>query len=259
MSNYIKKVEIGQCVLYLGNCYDVIKEIPNNYVTLIHTDPPYLIHSDTNVGKFMTSRGVKSQQSKLIDADISNSFDYKIFKEFERVCKCPNYQMWCSKKQFIDYLIFAKESNYNWQDVMLYRNNALPNVRGKYQDKDYLVHMWKGRTLTGTYHQKVTDYHWNIGGKKEYDHPALKPVEPICNLVEIGSDIGDVVLDPFMGSGTTAEACIKTSRKFIGIEINEEYFNVAVNRVRKLLDSDTAQYRDTNSVGVLEKVNLLDG
>lgn len=259
MSNYIKKVEIGQCVLYLGNCYDVIKDISDSCVTLIHTDPPYLIHSDTNVGEFMTSRGVKAQQSKLIGADISDSFDYEIFKEFERVCKCPNYQMWCSKKQFIDYLIFAKENNYNWQDVMLYRNNALPNVRGKYQDKDYLVHIWKGRTLTGTYHQKVTDYHWNIGGKKEYNHPALKPVEPICNLLEIGSDVGDVVLDPFMGSGTTAEACIRTNRKFIGIEINEEYFNVAVNRVRKLLDSDTAQYRDTNSVGVLEKVNLLDG
>ena len=124
---------------------------------------------------------------------------------------------------------------------MLYRNNALPNVRGKYQDKDYLVHIWKGRTLTGTYHQKVTDYHWNIGGKKEYNHPALKPVEPICNLIEIGSDAEDVVFDPFMGSGSTAEACIKTHRKFIGIEMNPLYFEMAVERVRKLLNASSLQ------------------
>ena len=60
----------------------------------------------------------------------------------------------------------AKNNQWNWQDICLYRNNALPNVRGKYQDKDYCVHLWKGRTLTGTYHQKVTDYHYTIGGKK---------------------------------------------------------------------------------------------
>lgn len=128
----------------------------------------------------------------------------------------------------------AKSNKWNWQDIMLYRNNALPNVRGKYQDKDYLVHLWKGRTLTGTYHQKVTDYHWNIGGKKEYNHPALKPIEPIINLIQIGSDENDVILDPFMGTGVTAEAYIKTNRKFIGIEINEEYFNMALDRIKKL-------------------------
>ena len=89
MSSYLQKVELGNCILYLGNCYDVIKEIETNSITLIHTDPPYLIHSDTNVGNFMISRGVKSQQEKIIDANISDSFDYKIFEEFKRVCKCP--------------------------------------------------------------------------------------------------------------------------------------------------------------------------
>lgn len=229
-----RKETIGNCTLYLGDCYEIIKELEDKSITLIHTDPPYLIHSGIQNSKMFDEKGINNQQLKLSKANISDSFDYSIFNEFDRVCKVPNYQIWCSKKQFIDYLIMAKSNKWNWQDIMLYRNNALPNVRGKYQDKDYLVHLWKGRTLTGTYHQKVTDYHWNIGGKKEYDHPALKPVEPIINLIQIGSDQNDIVLDPFMGTGVTAEACIKTNRKFIGIEINEEYFNMALDRIKKL-------------------------
>lgn len=229
-----RKETIGNCTLYLGDCYEIIKELEDKSITLIHTDPPYLIHSGIQNSKMFDEKGINNQQLKLSKANISDSFDYSIFNEFDRVCKVPNYQIWCSKKQFIDYLIMAKSNKWNWQDIMLYRNNALPNVRGKYQDKDYLVHLWKGRTLTGTYHQKVTDYHWNIGGKKEYNHPALKPVEPIINLIQIGSDQNDIVLDPFMGTGVTAEACIKTNRKFIGIEINEEYFNMALDRIKKL-------------------------
>ena len=52
-------------------------------------------------------------------------------------------------------------------------------------------------------------------------------------MIPIGSDENDVVLDPYMGSGTTGVACIKTNRQFIGIEKNEEFFNMAVERITK--------------------------
>lgn len=222
--------------LIKGDAYEVLPTLKEKSVDLIHTDPPYLIHSGTNIGKFMESRGVKSQQQKLIKADISDGFDYSIFDDFKRVCKTINYQIWCNKKQFIDYLIMAKENKWNWQDIHLFRNNPLPNVRGKYVDSDYLVHLWKGRTLTGAYKDKFTNYSWNIGGKKVWNHPALKPVEPIEHLLQVGSNDGDVVLDPFMGSGSTAIACINTNRGFIGIEKDEEFFNMAVVRITELLN-----------------------
>ena len=93
--------------------------------------------------------------------------------------------------------------------------------------------MWKGRKITGEYQDKVTGYNWTIGGKKEWNHPALKPVEPIEHLIKVGSDEGDVVLDMFMGSGTTGEACMRVGRKFIGIEKNPDYFDMAVERLNK--------------------------
>lgn len=233
----MEKIVIKNAELYFGNSEEVIQTLNTDSITLIHTDPPYLIHSDDNMGAFMEKKARKSYD-KLIKADISDGFNGDLmFPEFKRVCKTINYQIWCSKKQFIDYLIMAKENKWNWQDICLYRNNALPNVRGKYQDKDYCVHLWKGRTLTGTYHQKVTDYHWNIGGKKEWNHPALKPVEPIENMICIGSDEGDVVFDPYMGSGTTAIACLKNNRKFIGVEKNKEYFDMAINRIKNYYES----------------------
>lgn len=230
----MKTVAIGNCLLINGDCQEVIKELEDNSITLIHTDPPYIIHSSGNIGSFMESKGGRKFYDGIVNADISDGFDVDVmFPEFKRVCKAINYQIWCSKKQFIDYLIMAKDNKWNWQDVCLYRNNALPNVRGKYQDKDYCVHLWKGRTLTGTYHQKRTDYHYSIGGVKEWNHPALKPLEPCLNMIPIGSDENDVVLDPYMGSGTTGVACIKTNRQFIGIEKNEEFFNMAVERITK--------------------------
>lgn len=234
MKKYNDYKEIGNCILFNANCEDIIKEIGDKSITLIHTDPPYIIHSSGNIGSFMESKGGRKFYDGIIDADISDGFDVDImFKEFKRICKTINYQIWCSKKQFIDYLILAKENKWNWQDVCLYRNNALPNVRGKYQDKDYCVHLWKGRTLTGTYHQKRTDYHYSIGGVKEWNHPALKPLEPCLNMIPIGSDENDIVLDPYMGSGTTAVACIRTNRKFIGIEKNKEFYDMAVERITK--------------------------
>lgn len=230
----MNKVEIGDCTLYNGDCYEILKYIEDKSVTLVHSDPPYVVHSGVQKSEWYDRIGVNKQQELLDEADISDGFDFDVvFTELKRICKTPNYQIWCSKKQFPDMLNYAISMGYSWQDIMLYRNNALLNLNGKYQDKDYCIHMWKGRKITGDYKDKVTDYHWNIGGKKEWNHPALKPVEPIIHLVNVGSDEGDVVLDMFMGSGTTGEACLRTGRKFIGIEKNEKYFNIAVKRLEK--------------------------
>lgn len=56
-------------------------------------------------------------------------------------------------------------------------------------------------------------------------------------MICIGSDEGDVVFDPYMGSGTTAIACLKNNRKFIGVEKNKEYFDMAINRIKNYYES----------------------
>lgn len=72
----------------------------------------------------------------------------------------------------------------------------------------------------------------NIKGNKL--HPTQKPVDLMKVLVENSSNEGDVVMDCFMGSGSTGVACLESGRKFIGCEIDEKYFDVAVDRIRSI-------------------------
>ena len=66
-----------------------------------------------------------------------------------------------------------------------------------------------------------------------YEHPTQKPVALMERIIKLISDERDVILDSFMGGGSTGIACIKTNRKFIGIELDDEYFDIAVRRVSK--------------------------
>ena len=68
---------------------------------------------------------------------------------------------------------------------------------------------------------------------KDYGHPTTKPLKLMIALIECLTHLGDTILDPFMGSGTTGVACVQTGRNFIGIEISEEYFKIAEKRIKE--------------------------
>lgn len=72
----------------------------------------------------------------------------------------------------------------------------------------------------------------NILGNKK--HPTEKPVELLKVLIENSSNEGDIIMDCFMGSGSTGIACINTNRKFVGIEIDKKYYDIAVERIKKI-------------------------
>lgn len=71
----------------------------------------------------------------------------------------------------------------------------------------------------------------NIKDKQMYHHPTIKPLNIISTLIKNSSREGDVVLDPFMGSGTTGVACVGLKREFIGMELKQDYFEIAQQRI----------------------------
>ena len=77
----------------------------------------------------------------------------------------------------------------------------------------------------------------NVLDKKKYNHPTVKPLDIIENFVLNSSKEEDVVLDCYMGSGTTGVAALKNNRKFIGIEVNDSYFNTATNRINNFINN----------------------
>ena len=93
----------------------------------------------------------------------------------------------------------------------------------------------KGKCFPQSYEDAKTFYIAPINhkDKKEFGHPTIKPLDITEKIIRNSSKEGQTVLDPFMGSGTTGVACINTNRNFIGYELNEEYFNIAQNRLRE--------------------------
>lgn len=103
-------------------------------------------------------------------------------------------------------------------------------------DTEYLLYFRKdGVPMYGTYSTKKKYYvsSTNKQDKKMYNHPTIKPLNIIENLVINSSQVQDIVLDCFMGSGTTGVACKKLNRNFIGIELDEQYFNIAKERIER--------------------------
>ena len=88
--------------------------------------------------------------------------------------------------------------------------------------------------MNTTYDIGKTIYYTAIkqNDKKQYLHPTIKPLNIIENLVKISSREGDVILDPFVGSGTTCVAAKRLGRKYIGFEINEKYYKIAKDRLQ---------------------------
>lgn len=113
-----------------------------------------------------------------------------------------------------------------------------PFTCGHYlKDKEYCLLFWEqGAKIKGNYETLKTCYTTtiNVGDKKLYKHPTIKPLPIIKNLIINSTEEGDIVLDTFMGSGTTCKACQELGRKYIGFEINEEYYNIAKDRLNNI-------------------------
>ena len=75
-----------------------------------------------------------------------------------------------------------------------------------------------------------------MSDKKKYGHPTIKPLEFIRKVIRNSSVAGDVILDSFMGSGTTAVACILENRNYIGFEVNKKYYDIALKRIEEVIE-----------------------
>lgn len=119
------------------------------------------------------------------------------------------------------------------------KTNPVPTINNSYlNDKEYcLMFRNKGTVLNGTVESKRTVWttKCNVEDKKKYNHPTIKPLSIIKNLIINSSNKGDIVLDCFSGSGTTCVAAKELDRQFIGIEIDPEYHRISLDRLNGVL------------------------
>lgn len=221
--------------IYLGDAYELIKELPTNSVDLIITDPPYDFKSMVG-GGFMKKEENQKFAKQIMETNLDKGIKKEIFDEWVRVLKKVNIYIWCNKEQIIPYIdYFVKEKGCNWEVLIWHKTNPTAFCGTHYLiDKEYCLYFWEtGAKIHIPFERGKTIFQStkNVTDKNNYNHPTIKPLTFIEDLIRNSSEEGDVVLDTFLGSGTTALGCKHTNRKYIGFEIDPNYFKIAKDRL----------------------------
>lgn len=227
--------------LILGDSYEVLKKLKDKTIDLIVIDPPYDIEATNGGGSINKIKKLNRSLNDLVEANITEGYDIEKYgEEFMRIMKEPNIYIWCNKKQIPDYFNFYVNKYKCTFDILVWQKvNALPTYSNKYlSDCEYLLYFrkGKGKCFPQSYEDAKTIYQApiNIKDKKLYGHPTIKPLDLTEKIIRNSSKEGQMVLDPFMSSGTTGVACKRLNRNFIGIEISEKYYEVAKKRIGEL-------------------------
>jgi site-specific DNA-methyltransferase (adenine-specific) len=235
-----RKEQIGDCTLYLGNCLELVPLLPTAHAVI--SDPPYESHMHA------ANRGVKVKGSaRRIRTDGHANPPPVDFTSIDGIREKAAEQAVKASRGWV--LIFCTpEGVAPWRDALeaagakykracvWVKPDSAPqfNGQGPAMGAEMFVAAWCGRGHSA----------WNGGGRRNVFthpcqppdrtglHPTEKPISLMAELVDLFTAPGQTVLDPFMGSGTTGVACARRGRRFIGVEQDETYFELACKRLR---------------------------
>ncbi len=223
----------------LGDCLERMKEIPDGSVDMILTDPPYELSKSKGGG--MMGKGGRKFMEQVNKADMVDGINTALFLNacldlFNAKQKfCGVFT--CSNKQLIEYISWAEANKLQYGVGVWNKTNPAPLCNHKYLgDVEYWVYIKGNKSkILGSYASKSMVYTSKINkaDKDKFNHPTCKPVEFMEKFLINHTIEGAVVLDPFMGSGSTGVAAKNLNRKFIGIELSTEYFEIAKERINE--------------------------
>lgn len=222
--------------VHQGDCLDVMKEIPDNSVDCIITDPPYSTPTITAFGR--------KKVLNLADLSIQERFFREIKKEIERILK-PNGRVFifCDDKYYpILFAVF-----YDWQNKnLIVWDKGKIGMGNPFRKQHELIFYVNRESFNYNRTEGITHYPSVLKYKSEKNkvHGAQKPIRLIEDLIKGFTNEGDVVLDMFLGSGTTALACQNLKRDFIGIELNPNYCDMANERLKQCVLSSEGGKED---------------
>jgi len=220
--------------LYLGDCLEVMKEIDDNSIDMVLVDPPYT----------MTKRGKSCRPNYMPNNMGDNVFSGKLptckdwFKHSYRILKENTHMyVFCNTISINDFLNVAKECGFLFHNIIsIIKDTHMPN-RWYLKYTEFILFFRKGKAKPIN-DMKSRDYFNVIMPKSNNDkiHITQKPLNIIEKMITNSSKVGEIVLDFFVGSGTTAIAAIRTKRQWIGIEKDEKYYKLASERIEKELN-----------------------
>lgn len=227
-----------------GDCLEVMKDIPDKSIDLIVTDPPYL-HIKGGCKSKRLNVGCRDVNSNVVSnmSDFGEQQIYTYLDNAKKKMKKINMYVFCSKLQIPYYLNWALKNKLQYDVLFWYKNtNRMISTKFYASNVEYIIRIYdngcslkcilndEGKAKSELY-QKIFSY----DTPKNKIHEAQKPIELLERIILLSSNKNDTVLDYFMGSGSTGVACINTGRNFIGIELDENYFNIAKERINNIV------------------------
>ena len=240
---YFNTIEKSQ--LFYGNNIEVMDDLPAYSIDLIVTDPPYnftkanctKMYKETSK-KLMSKSGLYDYDDETEECRIKAGFGrediYQWLNMTTRLMKKMNAYIFCSEVQVPIYAEWAEENACKFSILVWEKPLTIISKSRFSQNAEFIVRIYDD----GTALNKLEDceqynriLHFPVVTKKLT--PTQKPVDLMARLIRLSSPVGGVVLDPFLGSGTTAVAAQRLGRKYIGIEKNQRFYRIAENRLKE--------------------------
>lgn len=226
---------MNKYTLYNNDCLNVFKDIPDNSIDLIISDVPYKVISGGRPKYKGQPSGILSKN----DGKIFNNNDikpceymYELYRVLKEDTHCYIFINFINLQEMMNE---AEKVGFKLHTLLIWEKNNKTPSRWYMKNQEYILFMRKGKAKpvknAGVGH--ILKYNNIMGGNKS--HPCEKPVDLLELLITNSSNENDIVFDPFMGSGSCGVACMNTNRRFVGIELEEKYFNIAKNRIENIV------------------------
>ena len=231
--------------IHQGDCLELMKDIFDESVDLVLTDPPYNIARKNNFHT-MGRKGIDF-------GEWDKGFDlFSYIDEVVRVLnKNGSFIVFNAWKNLGDIVKYAESKGLVTKDMIrLEKSNPMPRNRDRRYITDFECAIWftmpKAKWCFNRQNPKYERPKF-IGCIEKGLHPTQKNLDLMKWLIKIHSNVGMIILDPFIGSGTTALACKELERNFIGIELDKKYFEIAKKRVEEHSQQSTLLPLEENS------------
>jgi len=237
--------------LFCGDCLQLLPQFPQNSIDMIFADPPYFLSNggitchagrmvSVNKGKWDVSLGIEK----------NHEFNLAWLSQCQRVLT-KNGVIWVSGTAHVIFSVGFAMQQLGFKilnDIIWFKPNASPNLSCRYFTHSTETVIWaaKNQRSKHTFNYELMKQLsngkqmrnlWEISPPQPKEkihgkHPTQKPLKLLERILLASTNEGGVVLDPFNGSGTTAIAAVRLNRKYVGIEISEEFLDLTINRLQ---------------------------
>lgn len=229
---------------YIDNidCLEGLAKIPDKSVDLIVTDPPYFLsmgHAGSTANAFATNSDQVNSNRTFGDLSIAKPFYRQLFQEFRRVLKPGGSFYFFTDWRGYAFYFPIMNAELPVRNMIVWDKKSGPGSFYAFAHELIIFGTYSSRCKKGVGTNVWRMSAFSSGAAKTDGvkvHPTQKPIEIITKMIEDSSEPGAVVLDTFMGSGTTAVACLRTGRNFIGFEQDEKYHALAMGRIAEEAD-----------------------